>query len=303
MDPYWTWTSRDYVPVDPPPGFHPSGPAESPDRIASPYNRQKDGITAPFVVRKGPMSSLAELGNIFDPAQIDDSGQAPKATTNNYSFCSGGGRTLRIGQPEFQFSGTNNWDLPGKRAIELIDLFTLADVGRNVPSSQTNLPSTNPGIPGRINVNTAPHGVLVSLFYGIGVTSDQRSTNSRISSNAADDLASIVEKNRPYQRLSDLYPLTTNLVNARTYNPVLFGNVRNSSPPAADAFDRAREEAFGKIIGHCILQTRVFHLYVVGEALDQHGKTTGRAVVEGLLRMEPDDKGRLIPSLHDVQWR
>lgn len=302
MDPKWTWASRDYVPVNPPSGLRPSGPQENPDQIASPYVKERDGITAPFVLRKGPMKSLAELGNIFDPAQIDDSGASPTATTNKYHFCCGGARTLRIGQPEFQFAGTNNWDVPGKRAIELLDLFTLADEGRHPTSSSTNQLGTNAGLPGRINVNTAPHAVLTSLFYDIGVTSDQRSTNSRISANTADDLASVIEKNRPYGRLSDLYPITTNLVNARTYTPELFGNVPNSTPPVADAFDRAREEAFGKMIGHCIVQSRVFHLYVLGEALDSHGKTSGRAVVEGLLRLEPDIHGRLIPSLHDVQW-
>jgi hypothetical protein len=304
LDPYWTWASRDYVPADPPAGTLPASSSQNPDQISSPYDIKRDSITAPFVMRKGPMKSLVELGNVFDPAQIDDIGQS---STNNYRFCNGGARTLRIGQPEFSFSGTNNWDIPGKRAIELLDLFTLADEGRRPPSkdtsTETNQLGTNAGIPGRINVNTAPHAVLTSLFYGIGVTSDQRSTNSRIDAHAADNLATAIETNRPYQRLSDLYPLTTNLVNAQTYTPVLFGNIRGSSPPAADAFDRAREEAFGKMIGHCILQTRVFHLYVIGESLDNHGKTRGRSLMEGLLRLEPDAKGRLIPSLHDVQWR
>ena len=299
MDPYWTWTSRDYIPVNPPAGSLPASSSQNPEQIPSPYDMKRDSITAPFVMRKGPMNSLVELGNVFDPAQIDDIGQP---STNNYRFCNGGARTLRIGQPEFSFSGTNNWDTPGKRAIELLDLFTLADEGKNAPSFATNLSVTNSGVAGRINVNTASHAVLTSLFYGIGVTADQRATNSRIGANTADDLASVIEKNRPYQKLSDLYPLTTNFVNAQTYTPVLFGNVRNSSPPAADSFDRAREEAFGKFIGHCALQTRVFHLYAVGEALDRHGKTTGRAIVEGLLRLEPDHQGRLIPHFHDVQW-
>lgn len=303
MDPYWTWSSRDYVPVDPVAGILPAAANQNPDQIPSPYDSKRDGITPPFVMRKGPMRSLAELGNIFDPAQIDDSGKAPKATTNNYSFCNGGARTLRIGQPEFSYPGTNNWDAPGKRAIELLDLFTVSDAGRRPPPLSGDAQScTNAGVEGRINVNTAPHAVLASLFCGIGITSDQRSTNSRIGANAADDLASVVERNRPYRKLSDLYPLTTNLVNALTYTPALFGNVRGSSPPAADCFDRAREEAFGKVIGHCTTQTRVFHLYVVGEALDRHGKATARAIAEGLLRLEPDARGGLIPSLHDVEW-
>ena len=307
LDPKNTWKSRDWIPENPAIGNRPTTVDQMPDQIPSSYRDGIDGKTAPFVMRKGAMVSLAELGNVFEPAQIDDQGTAVNPSQSGVLTCSAGGRTLRIGQPEFQFAGTNNWDLPGKRAIELLDLFTVADEGRRPPttdtSKDTNQLGTNTGIPGRINVNTAPHAVLTSLFYGIGVTSDQRSTNSRIDARAADNLATIVETNRPYQKLSDLYPLTTNLVNAQTYTPVLFGNVRGSSPPAADAFDRAREEAFGKMIGHCVLQTRVFHLYVIGESLDNHGKTRGRSLMEGLLRLEPDARGRLIPSLHDIQWR
>ena len=307
LDPKNTWKSRDWIPENPVIGNRPATAEQMPDRIPSSYREGIDDKTAPDVMRKGAMVSLAELGNIFEPAQVDDQGSAVNASQAGILTCSGGGRTLRIGQPEFQFAGTNNWDTPGKRAIELLDLFTLADEGRRPPSrdasAATNQLGTNAGIPGRINVNTASHAVLTSLFYGVGVTSDQRFTNSRISANAADDLASVVETKRPYQKLSDLYPLTTNLVNADTYTPYLARNIPGSSPPAAAVFDRAREEAFGKIIGHCILQTRVFHLYVIGEALDLHGKTRGRSLMEGLLRLEPDVTGRLIPSLHDVQWR
>ena len=307
LDPKSTWKSRDSIPENPVIGNRPANAVQMPDRIPSSYREGIDDKTAPYVMRKGPMISLVELGHIFEPAQVDDQGSAVNTSQPGILSCSGGGRTLRIGQPEFQFAGTNNWDVPGKRAIELLDLFTLADKGRRPcfgsTSANTNQFGTNAGIPGRINVNTASHAVLTSLFYGIGVTSDQRMTNSRISANAADDLATVVETNRPYQKLSDLYPLTTKLVNADTYTPFLQRNIPGSSPPAAAVFDRAREEAFGKIIGHCILQTRVFHLYVIGEALDKHGKTKGRSLMEGLLRLEPDATGRLIPSLHDVQWR
>jgi len=301
LDPMKIWRGRDRVPLDGPAGNQPGNTAQNPDAIPSPYNEGRDGITAPSVVRKGPMTSLAELGNIFDPAQVDDQGQAPKAGSGGSSFCCGGGRTLRIGQPEFQFPGTNyNWNVPGKRAIELLDLFTLADEGRKPGPA---MHGTNEGVPGRININTAPHPVLTSLFSGIGVTSDRRFTNSIIGTKAADALATLVEDHRPYSRLSDLSILTTNLVNAETYTPSLSQNIIGSSPPAADIFDRAREEALGKILGHCIFQTRVFHLYVLGESLDKKGRTTGRSLMQGIVRLNPDPTGRLIPSLHDVQWR
>ena len=250
------------------------------------------------------MVSLAELGNVYDPVQADDQGDAPNTGQSNRlsHFGCGGGRTLRVGQPEFQFLGSTNWNVPGKRAIDLLDLFTVADAGRCPDPEGTNGFGTNAGIAGRINVNTASHPVLLSLFAGITVNSDARYSNRVIGTKAAENLASILEASRPFSKLSDLCVLTTNLVNANTYTPTLSTNVPRNTPPAAAVFDRAREEAFGKVIGHCILQSRVFHLYVIGEALDQKGRTTARSLVEELLRLEPDARGHLIPTPHDILW-
>ena len=300
IDPERTWTSRDRVPVNPVTGRMPLPTQPTPDLIVSPYDPSGKNTEAPFVIRKGPMCSLGELGNICDPAQISDQGDAIEAGGSKSYFCYGGGRTLRIGQPEFHYTNPKlNWDVTGKRAVELLDLFTVADKGRE-PGSPPIM--TNAGIPGRINANTASHAVLTTLFSGIKVTSDRRFTNSSIGAKAADDLASFLEEHRPYEKLSDLAVLTTNLVNANTYTPPLSGNVPGSSPQVADVFDRAREEAFGKVIGHCVVQTRTFRIHVIGESLDRRGKTIGRSLMQGLIRLAPDATGRLIPSLHDVQW-
>ena len=300
MDPAVTWTRRDRIPVDPVRGNPPFSAAQTPDLILTSYQPGGEGSQAPFVIRKGPMLSLGELGNIIDPAQVDDLLQSPAAGVPLSTFCSGGGRTLRIGQPEFSvLSPTATWDVEGKRAIELLDLFTLADKGRQ---PGTNTLSTNAGVPGRININTASHPVLTTLFGGIAVTSDSRFTNSFISNEAADQLATLVEQNRPFTRLSDLRLLTTNLCNAESYIPSLSRNVLGATPPIADVFDRAREEAFGKIIGHCTVQSRTYRLVVVGEALDPKGKPTGRSILEALLKLVPDSSGRLVTTLQDVQW-
>ena len=299
LDPMRTWTWRDRVPLNPTTGVQPASILQNPDEIPSPYGRDPFGSEAPFVIRKGPMSSIAELGNVFDPAQVADNGDAPNlGSPKQCKYCCGGGRTLRIGQPEFHVNSPElNWDVPGKRALDLIDLFTVKDVGR-IPGA-TNA-STNTGIAGRINVNTAGHDVLTSLFTGVAVTSDRRFTNSVISAKAADDLATLIEEHRPYTRLSDLGILTTNLVNSDNYIPRLSANVPGSSPPTADVFDRAREEAFGKIIGHCTVQSRTFRITVVGEALDRAGKPSARSFLQGVIRVAPDLSGTLIPYLHNV---
>ena len=300
MDPMATWTRRDRVPVDPIRGNTPNSETTTPDQIPSSYRAGAEETQAPFVIRKGPMRSLGELGHLFDPAQVDDLLEAPQAGTPKSPFCAGGGRTLRIGQPESHVLNPSvDWDTEGKRAVELLDIFTLADTGRQPGTNQI---ATNTGVPGRINVNTASHPVLTALFSGITVSSDARFTNSTIGTNAADQLATLLERNRPYGRLSDLRILTPSLCRADTFTPPLSKNIPGISPAVADVFDRAREEAFGKVIGHCTLQSRTFRLVVVGESLNQSGKTTGRSILDTLVRMTPDASGRLLPSLHDVQW-
>lgn len=300
MDPMNTWTRRDRIPVNPVTGNPPASGDQTPEQIASPYRPDIDGITAPFVIRKGPMRSLGELGNIFDPAQADDMGQAPLAGSPKSRFCSGGGRTLRVGQPEFLATDPAfNWDTPGKRAVELLDLFTLAEEGRQPPGKAYHC---REGSPGRINVNTAPHAVLTALFSGITVASDRRFTNCVIPSSSAGDLATEVEKHRPYNRLSDLGVIAAKLADSSSYLPPLSRNVPGSSPPLADVFDRAREEAFGKFIGHCSVRTRVFRAVILGEALDRSGKTSARALIECLVKLTPDENGRLHASVHDLRW-
>jgi hypothetical protein len=304
LDPMNTWTRRDRIPLNPVTGINPASALQSPDLIPSNYGTTPASSEAPFVLRKGPMVSLGELGNIFDPAQVSDSGEAPNAgTPKKTPYCCGGGRTLRVGQPEFHACSPKfDWDVEGKRAVQLIDLFTVNEPGRRPGTNAQATQDETPGIPGRINVNTAPHAVLTSLFTGLAVTSDRRFTNSMISAGAADELATLLEKNRPYPRLSDLSVLTTNLVNAECYLPWLSKNIPGSSPPVADVFDRAREEAFGKIIGHCTVQSRTFRITVLGEALDPSGQPSAKSLFQGLIRLNPDSSGRLIPTLHDDCW-
>jgi hypothetical protein len=303
LDPMNIWTRRDRVPVNPVTGIRPNSVNQTPDTIPTPYDASRDSILAPSVIRKGAMSAIGELGNIYDPVQADDAGEAPKAGGKGREsvFCSGGGRTLRFGQPEFHSANPKyDWDVPGKRAIDLLDLFTVKDTGR-LPGGATF--GTNAGITGRINVNTASHEVLTALFTGISVTSDRRFTNSSLKATTADQLASQIEQQRPFDRLSDLGFLTTNLVNADSYLPALSRNAPGSSPPSADVFDRAREEAFAKIIGHCSVQSRSFRIVAVGQSLDHAGNPTSTSVMEGIIHLEPHANGKLHPSLHDVRWR
>ena len=134
FDPVTSWNNRDYIPLNPVPGNHPTSRSMPPDQVSSLYQESRDAIMAPLVMRHGPMHSIVELGHINDPAQADDLGHAPMAGSMDHKssiYASGGGRTLRVGQPEFSY-----WDVPGMRAIELLDLFTVATQDETGPQGE-----------------------------------------------------------------------------------------------------------------------------------------------------------------------
>lgn len=269
FDPMHSWSARDFIPINPRTGNHPTSIAMMPDQIPSPYQNE-DALHAPCVIRHGPMNSIVELGNIHDPAQADDLGAAPEAGSSNHQasiYASGGGRTLRIGQPEFSY-----WDVPGKRAIELLDLFTV---------------TSNKKKRGLININTAPHEILTAIFYGITPTSDQRFLHSKIQLDAAERLATLLEEHRPYEKISDLRLLTPLLANAETYSPTLSFNVTSENVPLAAVFDRAREEGFAKMISLCTIYSHTFRIFILGQALDRYGNCSAESMMEAILESPP----------------
>ncbi len=298
FNPQESWNARDFVPINPREGNHPISIVMTPDQIPSSY-QEEDALHAPLVMRHGPMNSIVELGNIHDPAQADDLGSAPEAGSSEHQtsvYACGGGRTLRIGQPEFPY-----WDMPGKRAIELLDLFTASP-----PKQKRDSPPIDHHSwllrKGLINVNTAPHEILTALFYGITPTSDQRFCHSRIQLQAAERLATLLEKNRPYEKTSDLRFLTPLLANAETYSPSLSSNVTSREIPLAAVFDRAREEGFGKMISLCTFRSHTFRIFILGQTLDRHGKSTAESMLEALVTLRQTDSEKMMqPILQEVK--
>src|SRR5207237_8786231 len=83
----------------------------------------------------GSLGSLAELGNVFDPAQLsyavtNPGGALPDIPTSaTLDSKGGGGHTLAIGRPEFSKFDTN-----GMRAWQLLDVFSTGS-GSTVPTT------------------------------------------------------------------------------------------------------------------------------------------------------------------------
>ncbi|MGF1679018.1 MAG: hypothetical protein ACFCUX_07470, partial [Candidatus Methylacidiphilales bacterium] len=107
------WNLRDYVRANPVLGTTPGNLGTTPNSVTSPYS-SSEAANAPFYIRNADMESIGELGHIFDPAQADDNGGGPSGGNPASVFVAGGGRTLRIGQPEFPY-----WNNEGTLAMRL----------------------------------------------------------------------------------------------------------------------------------------------------------------------------------------
>jgi len=293
MDLVSSMKARDYVRANPNLGQSPTSITQTPLQAAAtnatPYSLSTDGANAPYYMSTNSIRSLGELGNIFDPAQASDAGNSAPKSGPAGAFAAGGGRSLRIGQPEFSSSNTNyTWDVRGKRAMELLDLFSV-----NPVSASTGYPEFK----GRININTAPPEVLQALFYNIKIKSDEYyGTNTAIISTMdeskskilADAIVADRKNNGHYTKLSDFYRIFS-LTNASgipvwnraaAYTPNL-GNGASDSPP--EVMDRAREEMFAKMVNLVDTQSRVFRVYAVGQALGPTGKVMSRSNLECLV--------------------
>lgn len=264
------------------------------------YDQATDGRNAPFYIRNDRMESIGELGNIFDPAQAGDTGKA-SVSAGAGSYGSGGGRSLCIGRPEFSFTdSTLNWDVEGKRAIQLLDIFTTNQVASG---------ATYPEMKGRININTAPKEVLMALFFNVTAGSDEGMDPAEYAPGDAGKPAPTIDRAKaelfakgviaerenmaaghgPFQRLSDLRRILPLFQIRSNYEPELI----SASPPSTlgptdtDVMDRAREEAFAKIVNLVTTQSRALRIYTAGQALGPTGQVAASAVIETRVVLEP----------------
>jgi hypothetical protein len=234
---------------------------------------------APLIVRNGPMQSIGELGHITDPARpFISSGQVPV-------FARGGGRTLRIGQPEmtnasspwyqstgFQTNASRTWT-----SWRLADIFT----------ATTN---TNVAIPGLINPNGALRdsgaAVRAALFELTflpagadgtpGTASRPVNTNvlitnliARLTNGTAAGLANALNPFWERGEISELGLL----------NPA--GGAQGGSPTTA--FDRGREELVRRSIEMITTRGSVFTVYAIGQALQIPTNASGAPLATNVL--------------------
>ena len=228
------------------------------------YSSTASGDTnAPLFVRNAPLQTIGELGHVTDPARV--------AGPGGISLSRGGGRTLRIGQPEHA-----TWfDRNQTGASRTRTSWRLADI----LSTKTNVT-----IQGMINPNgalrdngAALRAALFDLQFqpvagGLGATG-----LAGASANAANVVAAVTARltntagtgiassavNPFWERgeISELSLFST-------------GNTLASGINMSNVFDRGREELVRRSIEMLTPRGSVFSAYVVGQALQVVGGRT-----------------------------
>lgn len=291
-----TWVLRDFVRENPPVG----GFVGDDDPTSAPATWNPTvGSNAPAFFRNGPMRSIGELGNIYDPVHLNDAGFATRGGGPPSWYVSGGGRTLRFGQPELDYPGTNtptsderrtpSWAADDRRALSLADLFT------TVPTNAFGIPESA----GRVNLNTASREVLAALFWGLGQDADPAHSGSWMTVDGAFRVADEVIQGRPYYRMGDAHRFLTNLLDATNFSPQLGSAAVN---PAL-LMDAGREQMLAGILEHLDCHSQVFHVVVIAEALDRRGRPSARSILQALLAVsfERDtDTGEIVCEVSPI---
>jgi len=288
------WAARDFVRVSPRVGVS-TGNAD-PTTAASTWTAG-DATNAIGYIRNAEMKSIGELGNIYDPVHLNDVGFATEAGNPNAWYTSGGGRTLRVGQPEFSYPGSPapsgserrapTWTNEDLRAITLVDLFT------TVPTNSVGLSE----VLGKVNINTASRNVLAALFNGIGQDGDPAFTNARLTTNSAFQIADSIISNRPYFRIGESYRFATNVLASTNFSPTLGGAATN----VAAISDPGREQVLGAMLDKIDVKSQVFQVFVIGEALDSRGRVVSQTSLRAILAVRIDRTSPLAPLTSSVR--
>jgi hypothetical protein len=279
---YWGGPTPQVVPLNWPDsghnfsnvGIQPSGPGQTPtDIMASPTptpDPDTKSISRLSTSTSGNLASITELGNVFDPAQLNytvtnPGGALPDIPSSaNLSSTGGGGHTLAIGRPEF-----SAFDKNGTRAWQLLDVFS-ANGGTNI--------TTNTG--GLVNLNTASRDVLRSLAAGVLQNRDtaiqpgslQNNLYPPTVSSQADLFADAVINSRPLLSTAALSAIRVTPPGGSQPEP-FFGNPHQYANQTAPTEwnDIGREELFAKIYNLATTRSRNFRVFVTGQSLDKNG--------------------------------
>src|SRR5882724_8227275 len=280
---YWGGPNPNLVPLNWPDSGHrfsytevqPTGQGQYPTDIMAgtiPTPDPTKSISLLSSSNTGILTSITELGNVWDPAQMtytvtNSGGPLPDIPTSASPSSRGaGGHTLAIGRPEF-----SKFDQNRMRAWQLLDVFSAR-------TANTNFTNTA----GLVNINTASRDVLRSLAAGILENRDPAIQPSSLqpppngnglyrptsAANVQADLfADAVINSRPLLSTAALSAIKDSQGRPFFGNPNQYSN--QTQPTEWN--DAGREELFSKILNLATTRSRNFRVFVTGQALDKNG--------------------------------
>src|ERR1700730_2815547 len=233
-----------------------------------------DSAHAPTVIDNAALTSIGQLGNIFDPVRSI-------GVSGDITLSRGGGRTFKIGQPDDLWDGNSNSASREWTAWRLTDTFT------NTDSVQLD---------GRININgmNRDNGVaLKTALYGYSFAPVPDSDPS-LAGNGFD-----TDPTDPNDKINQIIKqMQARLANDATAYSGVFKNtigpfaergelselpMFNSGTDlvtgvnTASVYDRGREELFRRLIELITTRGNIFTVYASGQSLIP--QSTGNPVV------------------------
>jgi hypothetical protein len=237
--------------------------------------------TAPAVFANVALTSIGQLGDIFDPVRgIGDATGSTSGTANNILLSRSGGRTLKIGQPE-RFDSTANpaglWDGDSNSASRewtawrLTDIFTTSD---SVP------------LDGRININSVQRDggtALKAAIYGYTFQSTPDSDPNLAGKpfdadppSASDKVNELIKQmqaratndqtaySAAFKNTSGPFTERGELSEMPMFNT---GTDLATGVDTANVYDRGREELFRRMAELITTRGNIFTVYAVGQSL------------------------------------
>jgi hypothetical protein len=242
-----------------------------------------DWKTAPAFVANQNLKSIGQLGDIFDPARLPGNGSVP-ANGILITGSRGGGRTLRVGQPD---TDTVKAD------------YTLSDLSQQWASwrlADFLSVSNDLYLPGLININglrrdngaalrAACYGMTLKALYCPTPNSNTtgQDTSSPTQKDQVDFNSEEINAGPGLKKLID-EAINTRLAQTDINKPNYFRErgeiselkVLNSKATDLlvgvkmdDAFDRSREELVRRLIEMTTTRGNIFSVYAVGQSINQ----------------------------------
>ena len=268
-------------------GKNPNGVTDLPPAVIARATQSQVMPPAKFN-NTGTYASVAELGNLFDPAKWTIVGTSFSSTNDGGDILAtavpapgtsaapstdvdgGGGFTLRIGRREF-----TKFDQNLKRAWQLLDIFA-AGAKTDVIARRSTA--------GLVNLNTASRETLRTLCANITNSDPALGTplNPPFNATQADRFADAVIAARPFLSEAQMsaIKLDPTYVASPTGAPPgpaptpFFGNTKQwqTSVRPAQLSDAGFEDLFARMYNLSSVRSRNFRVFVTGQAVDKNDK-------------------------------